>query len=177
MPVIADHCGPNGWRGRASPYELVCSWPDDCYVQWGNKGLVFGGNGARVTAFFEAFPASPKSFIRGEGATVEDAERSAHAAFLRQSACQGHEFERGSYENGAGECKHCGMFNSEAFEPLTVCCVCGKPTYYTYGVDAAGVSHWYCEQDQGRRPRDSQPSPIDRLLADDGNEASVETTK
>jgi hypothetical protein len=163
MPIIADHCLPTGWRGRSNPYSIVCAWPDDCYVQWGSHGVVLGKNGARVTAFFEAFPIHPKTYIRGEGPTVEAAERAAHKAFERYGSCRGHEFERGSYTNGGGLCKHCRMFVSDAFEPSTTCVVCGRPTAYGYGVDSAGLWHWYCEEDADKRPRDAQPSPVDRL--------------
>ncbi len=163
MPIIADHCKPDGWRGRANPYELLCSWPDDCYVQWGSKGIVFGANGGRVTAFFEAFPKSPNTFIRGEGVTVADAERSAFEQFNRNRACPSHEFERRGYTNGAGICKHCGLFNAHAFAPSTLCEICSGPTNFSFGVDGERKYHWYCETHAGDRPRDTQPSPVDRM--------------
>jgi hypothetical protein len=115
---IAPQHLPGGWRHG---YEPVCSWPDDCYVQWGDRGLVLRereNGGSYATAFFESFPEDPKTFIRGEGATVEAAERSAFAKFERYRACSGHELERRGYTNGAGFCKHCGLFVSNAFDPI-----------------------------------------------------------
>ncbi len=170
MPVIAEHCRPDGWRGRVSPHTIACAWPDDCYVQWGGSGIVLGKSGVRSTAFFEAFPSSPKTFIRGEGTTVAEAEAAAHAKLLRYTACLSHTFIRGGYVNGAGICAHCGMFHAEAFDPLTTCELCEKPTYYSHGTDASGRTHWYCEAHQHLRPRDSQPSPIDALLRDEQDE-------
>ena len=173
MPIIAPHHQP-GYPLKAlhAPHELVCTWPDDCYVQWGDSGLVVSAERAAYrTAFFEAFLKHPDTLIRGEGATIEEAERAAFAKFERQLACPSHEFERGRYTSGAGHCKHCRQFKSDAFEPLTRCEVCDKPTYYSMGTDAQGVEHWYCEAHAHLRPRDTQPSFADRLLDDDGDEA------
>jgi hypothetical protein len=168
MAIIAEHCLPTGWRGRSTPHDLVCEWPQDCYVQWGGKGLVLcSGGGSYVTAFFEAFPTDPPTFLRGEGATVEEAERMAFAKLQRQLGCPAHEFERGRYRNGAALCKHCGLFNSVAFEPLDRCVVCDAATSYSYGVDSSGREHWYCEADADRRCKVTHPNPLDRLLAED----------
>jgi hypothetical protein len=160
MSNIAPHCLPGGHNHEG--HEPCCAWPADCYVQWGSKGIVFRRDGGKTyqTAFFEAFP---QTFIRGEGATVADAERSAFAQFQRFQACAGHEFERRGYTNGAGFCKHCGMFKSKVFAPTTTCSVCSEPTDYSYGVDADKVAHWYCENHESLRPRDTQPSFVDRL--------------
>jgi hypothetical protein len=136
-------------------------------VQWGAKGVVISAKGNYATAFFEAFPNDPATFIRGEGATVAEAEEKALARWRRHKACAGHEFERRGYRNGAGVCKHCGLFNSDAFEPEERCTVCGCPTYYTYGTDAEGVAHWYCEEHAGQRDRNLHPSPLDRLEMDE----------
>lgn len=168
MPRIAEQHLPGGWRSSGeNAHTPTHAWPDDCYVQWGASGIVLSKTGARKTAFFEAFPTAPKTFIRGEGNTVAEAEAAAFAKYERQTACPGHEFERGSYRNGAGICKHCRMFSSEVFEPLETCVVCGKPTYYTYGVDAQGISHWYCEQHEDQRCRETHPNAYDKLLADE----------
>ena len=161
------HCLPGGSWDARDAHELVCPWPEDCSVQWGARGIVLGRLKARRTAFFEAFPAAPATFIRGEGASVAEAERAAFAQLERVLACGGHEFERRGYTNGAGFCRHCGLFKSKAFEPSTLCTVCAQPTYYTWGRDAQGLEHWYCEQHAALRPRDTQPSPLDRLLAEE----------
>lgn len=122
-------------------YACLKTWPQDCMVQCGGRGLVFpGGHLEKVlskktkdplkgltdaiadtdtyeTAFFEAFPNNPSTFIRGEGKTIEDAEASAWKQFQKFSACKGHEYEKRGYKNGAGFCKNCGMFKSKVFEP------------------------------------------------------------
>lgn len=116
---IADHCLPGGHNCYG--HNPVCSWPEDCFIQWGGQGLVFRHEkegGCYTTAFFEAFPNDPKTFIRGEGASIEEAEKSAFKQFEHFRACPGHEFERRNYTNGAGFCKHCGLFKSDAFEPI-----------------------------------------------------------
>jgi hypothetical protein len=117
MAIIAEHClpgasrNPSGWLPR-------CAWPGDCLVQWGGHGVVLGTEGTRRTAFFEAFPVDPPTFIRGEGADVVTAEAAAFAQFGRQRDCPGHRLERAGYRNGAGICAHCGLFVSKAFAPL-----------------------------------------------------------
>lgn len=103
----------------------VCQkpWPESCFVQCGEKGVVLSASGSYKTAFFEAFP---DTFIRGQGATIEDAEESAWNAYQRQLACPGHDYERrGESEHGA--CRHCGRFQSHVFKPVHNCDVCSKP--------------------------------------------------
>ena len=170
MPRIAEQHLPGGWRSTgANAHTPRDAWPADCLVQWGSKGLVFA-QGARTTAFFEAFPQEPATFIRGEGATVAEAEEAAFAKWHRILACPGHDFERRTWRNGSGACRHCDLFNSRAFEPLERCTVCQCPTYYSLGVDAGGQQHWYCEAHAPERDRHLQPSALDRLLEEDAND-------
>ncbi len=170
MPRIAEHCAPGGWRHAAEPYTPAAAWPEDCYVQWGSDGVVLSrSKGSYRTAFFEAFPSEPATFIRGEGATVAEAEAKAFAAFEHYRACAGHEFERRGYTNGAGFCKHCGLFASKAFEPTTLCHVCGTPTNHSCGYtkDAetgARQAFWYCEAHAHLRRANGHTNPLDRLL-------------
>lgn len=91
-------------------------WPADCFVQWGGDGVVISNDSARTTAFFEAFPEG-LGFIRGEGATVKEAEEAAFTKYLRQSACPGHEWSRRHYTNGYAFCRHCGCGKS-AMKPI-----------------------------------------------------------
>lgn len=98
-------------------------WPDDCMVQGGADGIVIGGGPAPYrTAFVEAFPAQPATFIRGEGKTVEDAEAACWIKYEQIQACPAAPthgpWERRGYRNGGGFCGSCGMFNSKVFEPL-----------------------------------------------------------
>jgi hypothetical protein len=89
-------------------------------VQGGSSGLVLSREGGHYkTTFVEAFPHN--GFIRGEGATLQEAESSAWSQYVRQMSCEqspGHEFERRHYTNGCGICKHCGAFRSEVFDAL-----------------------------------------------------------
>ena len=116
--IIRDHCLPGSYHNREG-WTPRCAWPEDCTVQWGGDGLVFAPDGthAYTTAFFEAFPTEPSTFLRGEGPTVEAAEAEAFAKLERYLACPGHEFEKAGYTNGAGLCKHCRLFRSRIFEP------------------------------------------------------------
>ena len=138
-------------RGFAQePYDCQYEWADDCFVQCGGSGIVLNGglektlgsktvgeivdnlkeNYSYTTAFFEAFPRNPDTFIRGEGATIEEAETKAWNAFMKFSACEHPEFEKRKFRNGAGFCVKCGMFKSKAFKPWEKCVVCKKPTFY-----------------------------------------------
>lgn len=96
-------------------YAPVCAWPDDCTVQWGH-GLI------PATPFFEAFP--PGTFIRGEGATIAEAEQKAFAKYQRDLACN-HVWGRQRpgrevYLNGAGWCRKCGSFRGKMFKEVVV---------------------------------------------------------
>ena len=117
MAIVREHCAPGTRRNPDGRFPEQ-AWPDDCLVQWGGRGIVFAGAEVRETAFFEAFPTDPETFIRGEGATVAEAEADAFARFVRQRDCSGHQMERAGYRNGCGRCTLCGLFLSHVFEPL-----------------------------------------------------------
>ncbi len=108
-------------------YECKKEWPEDCYVQCGDSGLVIGKEKSKsyITAFFEAFPNEPKTFIRGEGKDLEEAESKAYSLFLKYSACAGHVFVRRD-DSEHGNCSLCGMFASNVLEPVFCCSVCNK---------------------------------------------------
>ena len=81
-----EQCDPLGRDepAEAGSYTPVCAWPEDCLVQWGDRGLVLRrekSGGSYTTAFFEAFPNNPQTFIRGEGVCIEEAERLAFKQF------------------------------------------------------------------------------------------------
>ena len=120
--------------------RLQHPWPDDCFVQGGASGIVFSRAGNYTTAFFEAFPRNPNTFLRGEGTTVEDAEDNAWAKHQQYLSCQSptgdHEYETRGYKNGAGFCKHCDMFASKVFNLAdigSVCFICGTDYYDEVG--------------------------------------------
>jgi len=137
---IASQCLPGGHNHY--DYTPQHPWDSDTYVQWGGNGMVvkslkktleYGdlseGNILYRTAFFEAFPRDPKTFIRGQGKTVQEAEQDAYNKLLKYKACSGHEFEKRGYENGLGFCKHCNLSKSGAFAPWETCVDCNKLTY------------------------------------------------
>jgi len=121
------------WRGQL----LNCKfeWPEDCFLQFGGDGMVFTENtfsqalhDPKVaidaltgklphykTAFFEAFPENPKTFIRGEGETPEKAEEDCWNQWQKILLCENHEFEKRKYTNGYGICKHCELGMSNKF--------------------------------------------------------------
>ena len=122
----------SSWIGKEDPYPCSQAWPHDCFVQCGGDGVVLPRNtiepilgkgditpvaqglsgsmsGAYRTAFFEAFPKFPDTFIRGEGATVEEAESSCWKKYVKITSCQKHEFDRRGRKDGYCYCKHCGM--------------------------------------------------------------------
>ena len=117
MAIIREHCQP-GARRNPTGWLPQAAWPEDCVVQWGERGIVISNDRTRQTAFFEAFPTDPTTFIRGEGASIPEAEASAFAQFRRYLDCPEHLVERRGYRNGAGLCISCGLFISGAFEPL-----------------------------------------------------------
>ncbi|MEV7675165.1 hypothetical protein [Streptomyces sp. NPDC088752] len=97
-------------------------WPDDVFIQGGERGIVFGGpDGAYQTAFVEAFPES--TFLRGEGSTLAEAEDKCWKQYQRHVSCdgtgQGHgPYERRQYTNGAGFCTRCGTWMNRVLPPL-----------------------------------------------------------
>jgi hypothetical protein len=110
------------------PYLCQKNWDSNSRVQCGSKGVVFSKNSSYKTAFFEY--ADSDKFIRGEGLTIEDAENDAFIKLEKISNCKNHVFERRSYTNGAAVCRHCNLFKSKVFEPLSCCSVCNTPTNF-----------------------------------------------
>lgn len=97
-------------------------WPEDMFIQGGKRGVVFvrGTSDTYWTAFVEAFPGG--TFIRGQGATVEEAEDAAWAKYQTFLNCDGTgqphgPFEARHYENGSGFCTRCGAWMSGVCEP------------------------------------------------------------
>jgi hypothetical protein len=108
---------------------LAWPWPEDCYVQGGSHGIVLvhgslskalttgelDTRGSYRTAFVEAFPAEPKTFLRGEGSTLAEAEEVCWGNYQRVINCGEHEFQQRGYKNGAGICQNCGLFQMGIF--------------------------------------------------------------
>lgn len=172
---------------RSKPVPAQHPWPSDCYLQGGEDGIVLEegalnaalsqpdkaleavsaalGNPTELkhyrTAFVEAFPKNPATFIRGEGKDLVEAENAAWRQWQRVSGCPNHEFERRNYRNGAGFCIHCGLFKSKAFEPLDRCVVCDLPTCDS--VDKKG--RWYCTKHISHTPEADRTEAQHYMLA------------
>lgn len=116
MKVASQHA----WKD--ADYKPRYDWPGDTLVQWGGNGVVLGKN-PYSTAFFEAFPDKKLSaaggFIRGEGATIEDAEADAFAKFTKQDACN-HLWGREHYRNSGQLCRHCRAFRCDQLKEVVV---------------------------------------------------------
>jgi hypothetical protein len=147
---MRDHCGEfprnaDGARVIKNVHNpeatLRHPWGDTDFVQ-GARGIVLDmrdGTKHLTPTFVEVCTDSLNAdrtgggtFLRGEGATIEEAEDKAWAIYQRQVGCPSptgsHENETRGYVNGAGFCKHCGRFESNAFslqEIGSVCCLCG----------------------------------------------------
>lgn len=98
-------------------------WPEEIFVQGGGSGLVLSNDGEHYrTAFVEAFPVEPPTFIRGEGATIAEAEASAWRQYSALVDCPTHPehgpFEARGYTNGSGFCVNCGRWLSKVL-PVT----------------------------------------------------------
>jgi hypothetical protein len=146
-PMIRPHCLPGkGYRNKDG-WLPKKPWLSIHIVQWGDWST-------SRKAFFEVFPSNPPTFIRGEGATVEEAEEAAWKKLVKISRCPKHEFERRGYKSGAGLCKHCNLFLSDVFEPSEKCAVCGIPAYYAVDIDGKA----YCEDHIDAIP-DEKASP------------------
>jgi hypothetical protein len=88
-------------------------------VQGGEKGIVFSRSQGRsyTTAFVEAFPDG--TFLRGEGATIADAENDCWRQYNLLLSCGEHgPYERRHYTNGSGYCTKCGTWFSNVLKPL-----------------------------------------------------------
>lgn len=131
--------------------DSIYDWGDDVFLQGGYRGIVLSEKGKHYsTCFIEAFPEG--TFIRGEGETLEEAEKAAWDKHQKYLACQGHDWETRGYTNGAGFCKNCNRFQSHCFtgEQLKqYCYFCGTGT--TYGQTTVlndnweWVEDWVCE--------------------------------
>lgn len=158
-----------GFFTKDRAYDCQYNWPEDCKVQCGEKGMVFSKKGNYRTAFFEAFPRNPDTFIRGEGETLQAAETSAWEKYQKHCGCElNHDdpdnFERRGYKNGAGFCKACGLFKGSCFEPTTRCHNCDTPTYHTS--DAKG--RWWCDKCADLIPEEDLSEIQKMLRGDDG---------
>ncbi|WP_159953149.1 hypothetical protein [Rhizobium sp. 18065] len=116
MKIASQHA----WKDK--DYQPRHDWTGDTLVQWGASGIVLGKN-PYSTAFFEAFPDEKLStaggFIRGEGATIEEAEDNAYAKFVKQNGCN-HLWGRETYRNSGQLCRHCRAFRCNEVKEVVI---------------------------------------------------------
>lgn len=163
-PLTVDH-------GR---YVLRHPWPIEAVVNGGRSGLVLSRTSdSYTTAFVEASLTEPATFLRGEGATIEEAEDTAWAKYQRVTANDhDHEFETRGYSNGAGFCKHCNLFQSGIFslqEIGSVCHLCGDDMYDTVAGQMYCKAHAPSAEEARRmrqeyREKGNPTNPIEDLL-------------
>lgn len=114
-------------KSIGEPYDCVFEWPDNCFVQCGERGIVGSKLGnVYETAFFEAFPKEPSTFIRGEGKNIQEAEEQAWNQYNKHLVCNHHEYKRHGQDSEHGICIHCGLFTSHVFPPVHFCSICNK---------------------------------------------------
>jgi len=123
-------------------YLVKYAWPDDAYLQGNDYGIVLSKN-SYETAFFEVFPKNPKTFIRGEGKTLEEAETQAWSFYQKIMSCEKHDFVRRD-ESNHGICKNCNLFMSEIFETCKTCPDCSKEAYFFYQNPETKEEIYYC---------------------------------
>ena len=134
-------------------YDCAHPWPEDCFVQSGDRGLVLATQ-SYTTAFFEAFPISPECFLRGEGLTIAEAEQKCWDWYQQICNCKlDHadpaNFDKRGYKNGLGVCKNCKV-RLKIFEPSEICCKCGVACYYSRD----NTGQWWCEACSPSMPRE-----------------------
>jgi hypothetical protein len=135
-------------RSFGKPYLCLQEWPENCFIQCGGSGIVFSKDNIYDTAFFEAFPRDPDCFLRGEGESVEDAEKECFKKYQRVLNCQGHEFEPRGRDDGYGYCIHCPLSQSDVLKPAFNCIVCDVPCYgYTDKEDKQYCKKHYYDLD------------------------------
>lgn len=102
-------------------------------VQGGGTGIVIVRDGpGYTTAFVECFPEG--SFLRGEGASVAEADDACWAKLQAYLGCPGHDWKPRQYRNGSGYCTVCGQYGSGVFTAEQLgyhCTTCGVPTFCT----------------------------------------------
>jgi hypothetical protein len=128
---IAEHCQP-GHR-ESCGYTPKCAWGDDVEIQWGDHGITIHRQEKTVTpvhAFFEAFPRNPNTFLRGEGESLEEAEKKCFAWYSKMMNCGTHEWDRRDRTDGYAYCRKC-QIGATILDPLTTCYKCGVPTAWS----------------------------------------------
>jgi hypothetical protein len=132
----------------SKPYVAKYDWKKT-YIQGGDSGVVFCRGKSYETSFIEVFPKIGKhsTFIRGEGASMREAEEAAMIKVKGAESCLEHEFSRkvsGSERtDGSGVCIKCNLFSSTALDPMTKCFLCNTPTKKKFGSKFVCLEDYY----------------------------------
>lgn len=124
--------------GQRPFYYLAQDWPDGTFAQGGNvqRAARDGSGTIEDLVFIEVFPPEPSTYMRGEGATFEEAEADVWTRWTKVTGCPAvaasgaHTYETRGYRNGAGFCRACNLFSSHVFDLRdigSVCVVCDEP--------------------------------------------------
>lgn len=136
-------------------YETKLDWPKDSFAQAGGGHL----DGIGKNIFFECF--LKDYHVRGEGATLEEAEQKAWDLYTKYSNCN-HSFQRLSEDSEIGVCKKCNMKKQDIFEILAVCSCCNK----------SGAAHYlnknkYCYEHYKKE--------LEKLITEDKKEEGLDS--
>lgn len=135
-----------GTRHKYGDYYYVQhNWPEETnfniHIDPSYDEMVSASGGAEIQGlnkeqhdnrlyYIEAFPDvnGIGTYIGTHGSSFEECENILWGEYQKYLSCPKHEFVRDDgehhYSNGAGVCKHCGLFASNVLEPETQCDNC-----------------------------------------------------
>lgn len=117
---------------RNTSYSISCAWPEGTSIQ-GGRVLREGEDGLQHDLHFVEVSTPPHGYFRAEAPTMAAAEQAAFARYQLSAQCPGHEWQARGYTNGAGFCRHCGVFGSNVLTGEQLgqhCHTCGVGTTY-----------------------------------------------
>lgn len=100
-------------------YNLEKSISYRCQFDWPQTDLTTAGLAYSGNHFFEIFVDEPlRTYIRGEGSSVQIAEKEAWATYQKYLSCPHASWDRKERNDGWAWCAECGMFSSERVEVI-----------------------------------------------------------
>ena len=133
-------------------YVSTLEWPSDCFLQAGDGVVIAAYKGGKNyrTGFFEAFPDIDGfgTFIRGEGESIQLAEKDCWSKYQKMFKCRDHKWVRTKDDkgndttSGASICSKCDM-RADALPPTTLCKVCNEPTNMVLNGSYFCPEHYY----------------------------------
>ncbi len=132
-------------RAKERYYTTSFNW-SGISIQGGDNGVVISASKGKsyATSFFEAFPTihNVKTFIRGEGSTLVEAEQDAYEKLNKKKKCKEHDWVRNDgrveRKDGYATCTKCAL-SGHALEPTTQCTICKSPAKLT------NLDKFYCD--------------------------------